>query len=436
MTMSLNKSLHMDPHVSCLVSPVTEYLATQGSSSFHEHYWPGMYTASLLISLKQGTRSLEDFIQEYLDVVNSSDFPDDVLIDFFCDSINQPLKSRLICEGPRSSLSQFLDYALMTVGSAFTVGVAEERDTALIRDMTAALEHAHEMAATTEPDRKMADTTAPRQVTADLHEPSQVTAVVHEPSQVTADLHEPSQVTADLHKPSQVTADHHEPSHVSADRHEPSQVTVDLPESSQVTVDHPESRHVSADLPESRHVSADLPESRHVSADLPGSRHVSADLPGSHHVPAGHPESRHVPAGHPESRHITPRYSRSVLRFLSLVFLRSTSLLNYRLFGASGSRSLGGGSVTNPVRGLPSTCHQRSPSHHIDSHTTQTGSLHLALQFPSSTALTTHTADCTDHTQLIPICTPYLSHGLSLFHGRVLYAYIATLADSYPTEPL
>ncbi len=124
--MSYNKALQMDPHASRLVSPVTEYSATQGSSGFHEQYWPGMYTARLLLSLKQGKRSLEDFIQGYLDVANDSDFPDDVLIDFFCDGINQPLKSQLIREGPRSSLSRFLDYALLCTGSSFTVGVAEE----------------------------------------------------------------------------------------------------------------------------------------------------------------------------------------------------------------------------------------------------------------------------------------------------------------------
>ncbi len=91
--MPYNKALRMDPHVSCLVSPVTEYSAAQGSSGFHEHYWPGMYSARLLLSLKQGKRSLEDFIQEFLEVANDSDFPDDVLIDFLCDGINQPLKS-------------------------------------------------------------------------------------------------------------------------------------------------------------------------------------------------------------------------------------------------------------------------------------------------------------------------------------------------------
>ncbi len=123
-TMSMNKSLQMDPHASRLVGSITEYLATTGSSGFSCGYWPGMDTAQLLLTLEQGLRLLEDYIQEYLDLAYFSDLPDCVLIDFFCEGINQPLKSRLICEGPRSSLSQFMDYALLTVGSAFTVGVA------------------------------------------------------------------------------------------------------------------------------------------------------------------------------------------------------------------------------------------------------------------------------------------------------------------------
>ncbi len=51
----------------------------------------------------------------------------------------------------------------------------------------------------------------------------------------------------------------------------------------------------------------------------------------------------------------------------------------------------GGGYVTNPVHALPFTRHQRSPAHHIDSCTTQTVAHHLKIQFPSSSALTTHT---------------------------------------------
>ncbi len=152
LTMSYNKALHMDPHVSRLVSPVTEYSANKGSSGFSNGYWPSMDMAGMLLTLEQGSRPLEDYIQEYLDLAHFSDLPDCVLIDFFCEGINQPLKSQLIREGPRSSLSQFLDYALLCVGSSFTVGVVEdERDITPNCLITAALQHAHKMAVTTPP---------------------------------------------------------------------------------------------------------------------------------------------------------------------------------------------------------------------------------------------------------------------------------------------
>ncbi len=83
MTMYDNKALQMDPLVSRLVNPVTEYSATQGSSGFSSGQWPGMDIARLLLALRQGTRSLEDYIQEYLNVAYYSDLPDCVLIDFF-----------------------------------------------------------------------------------------------------------------------------------------------------------------------------------------------------------------------------------------------------------------------------------------------------------------------------------------------------------------
>ncbi len=306
LTMFINKAQQMDPLASCLVGSVTEYSATQGSSSFSEEHWPGMDTSRILLALKQGPRSLENYIQEYLAIAYYSDLPDCLLIEFFCDGINQPLRSKLISEGPRSSLCQFMDYALLCVGSSFTVGVAdEERNTALTHVMAAALDNEHKMAVTAEPNRKMA-------ITVDFHESSQVIVNLHESSQITADLHESSQVTVDRRESSQVTVDRRESSQVTVDRHELSQVTVDRHELSQVTFDRHESSHVSADLPESLHVSADLPESLHFSAHLPESLHVSADLPESLHVTVDHPESCHVLS-------ITPRYSRSVLRFPSLV---------------------------------------------------------------------------------------------------------------------
>ncbi len=92
----------------------------------------------VLFALKQGPRSLENHIREFLACAHYSDLPDIILIDIFCDGINQPLQTQLRREGPRSSLSCFLEFALLTVGSLFTVGVADEdRDTASCHKMAA-----------------------------------------------------------------------------------------------------------------------------------------------------------------------------------------------------------------------------------------------------------------------------------------------------------
>ncbi|KAI2658625.1 hypothetical protein H4Q32_016730 [Labeo rohita] len=119
-------SLAIEPHLSldyscillCLyLFAVTEYSATQGSSSFSNRHWP-----------------------------------DCLLIEIFCDSVNQPLQSELRRAGPRLSLSCFLDFVLLSMGSLFTVGVAEEeRNTASVTEMVDTPNCTHIMAATTTP---------------------------------------------------------------------------------------------------------------------------------------------------------------------------------------------------------------------------------------------------------------------------------------------
>ncbi|KAL0151492.1 hypothetical protein M9458_053203, partial [Cirrhinus mrigala] len=115
--------------------------------------------------LKQGPRTLEQYTREFLAIANHSILPDCIIIEIFCDGVNEPLKARLRGEGPRSSLAHFMDFALLTVGSSFTVGVAEEERNISVmlaaqpaRGMAAASERAHVMAATAVPVRKMAAT--------------------------------------------------------------------------------------------------------------------------------------------------------------------------------------------------------------------------------------------------------------------------------------
>ncbi len=76
----------MDPHVSRLVRPVTEYSASQGSSSCSEELWPGMDTTRILFAIKQDTRLLESHMQEFLAIAHYSDLPDIILIEIFCDA--------------------------------------------------------------------------------------------------------------------------------------------------------------------------------------------------------------------------------------------------------------------------------------------------------------------------------------------------------------
>ncbi len=77
------KSLHLDPNVSRLVIPVTEYSARQDSSSFSEGHSKGMDVTRNLFALKQGPRSLEQHIREFLVFTHYSDLPDIILIEIF-----------------------------------------------------------------------------------------------------------------------------------------------------------------------------------------------------------------------------------------------------------------------------------------------------------------------------------------------------------------
>ncbi len=92
--------------------------------------------------------------------------------------------------------------------------------------------------------------------------------------------------------------------------------------------------------------------------------------------------------------------------------------------------------VPNPVHGLLLTHHLRSLAHHMDPCTTLTVALHLKLQFPSSIALTIHTADCTEHTADCTDHTPYINQGLLLPLCRVLFSVTPLVKPSGYFSPI
>ncbi|KAL0149294.1 hypothetical protein M9458_055332 [Cirrhinus mrigala] len=112
----------MDPLASRLSIPVTEQSVTKGSSSFSPGHSADMDTDRILCRIRQGPRTHE----------------------------------------------QHIHFALLCVGSPFTVGVAEEERDAtepltawIMREMAATPERVHTLASTTEPVHKMAATAVP-----------------------------------------------------------------------------------------------------------------------------------------------------------------------------------------------------------------------------------------------------------------------------------
>lgn len=53
----------------------------------------------------------------------------------FCFELNEPLKSKLIWDGPRGSLCEFLDYVLLLIGYPFTVGETVGANTVKLQHM-------------------------------------------------------------------------------------------------------------------------------------------------------------------------------------------------------------------------------------------------------------------------------------------------------------
>ncbi len=127
--MSINKSLHMDPHASRLVGPVTEYSAPRGSSGFSNGPWLGMDPFNQLLDLRQGSLSIEKYATQFCVLADKVPFDEVVLKDIFRFGLSEPVKSWLPEGKCNVSLKNCMDYALLCAGSLFTVGVAEEERT-------------------------------------------------------------------------------------------------------------------------------------------------------------------------------------------------------------------------------------------------------------------------------------------------------------------
>ncbi|KAL0148009.1 hypothetical protein M9458_056683 [Cirrhinus mrigala] len=351
-----------------------------------------------------------------------------------------------------------MDFALSCVGSLFTVGVAEEqRDITVtpaahsVRKMAAAPVGAHIMAATAAsvhkmagaPGRahKMAAKTELRHVTAAIPEPYEVAAVFPEFSQVEAAFPESSQATATVPVSSQVRAAFPKASLVKAVFPASSQVRAVVPVN-QVTAIFPEpSTDKMAATPEPLHRMAATPEPIHKMAAVSKPLHKMAAIPEpvvSTRTPPVVMMTHvldsplmTVPA------HDVGSCSSSCSALEGSCSSSCSALEGFRpaglpqspgpptapqvcfLVGASGSRSLEGGYVTNLV-GVSWSAHRQmslSPYPH-----TLTVAPHPGLQLPSPIAPIALPPVANQAHYKAPDF-PHTSHGLLLLLSLLLLAF-------------
>ncbi|KAL0157337.1 hypothetical protein M9458_048583, partial [Cirrhinus mrigala] len=85
-----------------------------------------MDPASRLFHLHQGNRPIEDYIMDFCGLCHLVAFNDMALKDIFRHGLNEPIRSQLPGGKIHWTLEQYIDFALLLVGSPFTVGIADE----------------------------------------------------------------------------------------------------------------------------------------------------------------------------------------------------------------------------------------------------------------------------------------------------------------------
>ncbi len=101
-----------------------------------------------MMFLRQGTRSIEDYVVDFLELAHLTQLDDLCLIIFFRGGLSEPLSSIMLLHDPNWMLEKYIDIALQLSGSPFTVGIVEKENNAPV--ITSTPEPCHKMAAASE----------------------------------------------------------------------------------------------------------------------------------------------------------------------------------------------------------------------------------------------------------------------------------------------
>ncbi len=103
-----------------------------------------MDPAVKMMLLRQGTRSIEDYVADFLELAHLTQFDEICLMIFFQGGLSEPLSSIMPQYEATWTLEKYSDIALQLSGSPFTVEVAEEENNSPV--VTSTPEPCHKMA--------------------------------------------------------------------------------------------------------------------------------------------------------------------------------------------------------------------------------------------------------------------------------------------------
>ncbi len=101
-----------------LLSPLTSHSLQKTS--------PRMNPAVKLMLLRQGTRSIEDYVVDFLELAHLTHTDKICLMIFFQGGLSEPLRSIMPLHDPNWTLEKYIDTTLQLSGSPFTVGATQE----------------------------------------------------------------------------------------------------------------------------------------------------------------------------------------------------------------------------------------------------------------------------------------------------------------------
>ncbi|KAL0195019.1 hypothetical protein M9458_008591, partial [Cirrhinus mrigala] len=244
-----------------------------------------MDPASCLIQLRQGNRPIEQYVMDFCELCHLVDFKESFLKDIFYFGLCKDISNKMPGHHRHWSLVRYIDFALLLSGSAFTVGIADDKPCHPPVSATPKSLHVMSGIVTIMPDPPHAKPAKAKsaKVMPTKSEPSHAKPARPRHVQVMSTKPQPSDVTSAAPKPVHVTPAAPGPAHATPATPGPPHATPALPEPVHNMAAIPEPVHKMAAIPEPVHKMAAIPKPVYKMAAIPKSVHKMA-APGPAHA--------------------------------------------------------------------------------------------------------------------------------------------------------